>query len=63
VDYTPVCGAGWGYCFYFKLTSVSLFHVQQLMEHSSPFVTQIYAHLGTAELMSSVEKLDIQIPA
>jgi len=36
---------------------VSLFHVQQLMGHSSPYVTQIYAHLGSAELMSSVEKL------
>ena len=40
---------------------VSLFHVQQLMGHSSPFVTQIYAHLGTAELMSSVEKLNAGI--
>jgi site-specific recombinase XerD len=37
---------------------VSLFHVQQLMGHSSPYVTQIYAHLGSAELMSSVEKLN-----
>ena len=40
---------------------VSLFHVQQLMGHSSPYVTQIYAHLGSAELMSSVEKLNIGI--
>ncbi len=40
---------------------VSLFHVQQLMGHSSPWVTQIYAHLGTNELMSSVEKINIRI--
>ena len=38
---------------------VSLFHVQQLMGHSSPFVTQIYAHLGNPELMSSVEKIKV----
>jgi site-specific recombinase XerD len=38
---------------------VSLFHVQQLLGHSSPWVTQIYAHLGTNELMSSVEKLGV----
>ena len=38
---------------------VSLFHVQQLMGHSSPYVTQIYAHLGTAELMESMEKIQI----
>jgi site-specific recombinase XerD len=40
---------------------VSLFHVQQLLGHSSPWVTQIYAHLGTNELMSSVEKIDIKV--
>jgi integrase len=38
---------------------VSLFHVQQLMGHSSPYVTQIYAHLGNAELMESVERIHI----
>jgi site-specific recombinase XerD len=40
---------------------VSLYHVQQLMGHSSPFVTQIYAHLGTAELMDSVEKIGVVV--
>ena len=44
---------------YDYVTGVSLFHVQQLMGHSSPYVTQIYAHLGTAELMGSVEKINV----
>jgi site-specific recombinase XerD len=44
---------------YLVESGVSLFHVQQLMGHSSPYVTQIYAHLGTAELLSSVEKIDL----
>ncbi len=44
---------------YLVESGVSLFHVQQLMGHSSPYVTQIYAHLGTAELLSSVEKIDV----
>jgi len=46
---------------YLVESGVSLFHVQQLMGHSSPYVTQIYAHLGTAELLSSVEKLNVGI--
>ncbi|MBM4169071.1 MAG: hypothetical protein FJ215_07935 [Ignavibacteria bacterium] len=36
---------------------VSLYHVQKLLGHSSPRVTEIYAHLGGAELLGSVEKL------
>lgn len=44
---------------YLVESGVSLFHVQQLMGHSSPYVTQIYAHLGTAELLSSVERIDV----
>jgi site-specific recombinase XerD len=44
---------------YLVESGVSLFHVQQLLGHSSPWVTQIYAHLGTNELMGSVEKLGI----
>jgi integrase len=44
---------------YLVVQGVSLFHVQQLMGHSSPFVTQIYAHLGCAELMESVEKIKV----
>lgn len=46
---------------YLVESGVSLFHVQQLMGHSSPYVTQIYAHLGTAELLSSVEKIDVEL--
>jgi len=38
---------------------VSLYHVQRLLGHSSSRVTEIYAHLGTSELNSSVEKLAI----
>ncbi len=36
---------------------ISLYHVQKLLGHSSPRVTEIYAHLGTSELSGSVEKL------
>jgi integrase len=38
---------------------ISLYHVQKLLGHSSPRVTEIYAHLGTSELSGSVEKLAI----
>ena len=38
---------------------ISLYHVQKLLGHSSPRVTEIYAHLGGSELMESVEKLAI----
>jgi len=40
---------------------VSLYHVQQLLGHSSPMVTQIYAHLGASQLLSSVEKIKIDV--
>jgi len=36
---------------------ISLYHVQKLLGHSSPRVTEIYAHLGGSELLESVEKL------
>lgn len=36
---------------------ISLYHVQKLLGHSSPRVTEIYAHLGGAELFGSVETL------
>jgi len=36
---------------------VSLYHVQKLLGHSSPRVTEIYAHLGGSELLGSVERL------
>jgi integrase len=36
---------------------VSLYHVQKLLGHSSSRVTEIYAHLGSAELVGSVERL------
>lgn len=38
---------------------VSIYRVQRLLGHSSPRVTEIYAHLGTSELSGSVEKLAI----
>jgi site-specific recombinase XerD len=40
---------------------VPLYHVQRLLGHSSARVTEIYAHLGHAELGSSVEKLSMSI--
>jgi integrase len=40
---------------------VPLYHVQKLLGHSSARVTEIYAHLGQAELGSSVEKLSLSI--
>jgi integrase len=40
---------------------ISLYHVQKLLGHSSPRVTEIYAHIGTSELSSSVEKLAITV--
>lgn len=36
---------------------VSLYHVQRLLGHSSPRITQVYAHLGENELLASVEIL------
>ncbi len=36
---------------------VSLYHVQKLLGHSSPRITEMYAHLGGVELLSSVERL------
>jgi len=36
---------------------VSLYHVQRLLGHSSPRVTEIYSHLGSTELYGSVEIL------
>jgi integrase len=38
---------------------ISLYHVQKLLGHSSPRVTEIYAHLGGAELLCSVETLSV----
>jgi integrase len=38
---------------------VPLYNVQRLLGHSSSRVTEIYAHLGHAELGSSVERLNI----
>ncbi|HLA69685.1 MAG TPA: site-specific integrase [Bacteroidota bacterium] len=36
---------------------VSLYHVQKLLGHSSPRVTEIYAHLAVPELATTVERL------
>lgn len=38
---------------------VPLYNVQRLLGHSSMRVTEIYAHLGQPELMTSVEKLEL----
>jgi hypothetical protein len=42
---------------------ISLYHVQKLLGHSSPRVTEIYAHLGGAELFGSVETLALNVSA
>lgn len=42
-------------------SGISLYHVQKLLGHSSPRVTEMYAHLGGAELRSSVEELSIRV--
>jgi len=36
---------------------VSLYHVQKLLGHTSPRVTEMYAHLGGSELFDSVERI------
>jgi len=36
---------------------VSLYHVQRLLGHSSPSVTEMYAHLAGSELLPSVDRL------
>ena len=38
---------------------ISLYQVQKLLGHSSPRVTEIYAHLNVSDLVASVEKLAI----
>lgn len=40
---------------------VSLYQVQKLLGHSSPRVTEIYAHLQNSEMHSLVEKLELKI--
>lgn len=37
---------------------VSIYEIQKLLGHSNIAVTQIYSHVGTAELQKAVEKLD-----
>lgn len=40
---------------------VSLYHVQKLLGHSSPSMTEIYAHLGATELSGSIERLKLAV--
>ncbi|HUI31244.1 MAG TPA: site-specific integrase [Candidatus Acidoferrales bacterium] len=40
---------------------VSLYQVQRLLGHSSPRVTEVYAHLQNSEMHDVVEKLDLNI--
>jgi integrase len=40
---------------------VSLYQVQRLLGHSSPRVTEIYAHLQNSEMHDLVEKLDLKL--
>lgn len=39
--------------------SVSLYHVQKLLGHSNPRITQIYAHLSNNDLLPSVEQISL----
>lgn len=42
---------------------VPLYHIQNLMGHSSPQTTEIYAHLSNASLAAGVSKLDTIAPS
>jgi len=42
-------------------SGVSIFEVQKLLGHSSIGVTQIYAHLASSELHSSVNKIEMKL--
>lgn len=43
--------------------SVPLLQIQKILGHSSPVVTQIYSHLSDSNLVESVDKIQIQLPA
>ncbi len=40
---------------------VSLYHVQRILGHTTPRVTQMYAHLGGSDLMDAMSRLDIRL--
>lgn len=43
------------------IEGVSLYHVQRILGHTTPRITQMYAHLGGSDLMESMNKLTIPI--
>ena len=40
---------------------VDLYVVQKLLGHTTPKMTQRYAHLGSNQLKEAIEKIDIQV--